>query len=182
MRRAEFALVESLRGQLLIAAPALGDYFHRAVVLMIEHTGEGAMGVVVNRPSEVLVADALPQLAELAEPDEVIYLGGPVSRDSVIAVGDFEDPSQAARLVVGDVGLIDPDVADPELRAMRAFAGYAGWGPGQLESELEEDAWIVEPAQPEDAFLGDQAWPAVLARKGGAYTLLARMPADPSLN
>jgi len=174
--------MESLRGQLLIAAPSLSDYFHRSVVLMIEHTEEGAMGVVLNRPSETLVAEALPQLADLADPGDVVYVGGPVSGDSVIAVANFDEPSQAARLVVGDVGLLDPDVASPELRGMRAFAGYAGWGPGQLESELEGDAWIVEEALPEDAFLEEDAWPVVLARKGGAYSLLATMPADPSLN
>jgi putative transcriptional regulator len=174
--------VESLRGQLLIAAPSLSDYFQRSVVLVIEHTEEGAMGVVLNRPTEHAVVEVIERLADLAGPDDVIHAGGPVSQDSVIALGDFEDPSQAARLVVGDVGLVDPDATDPELRALRVYAGYAGWGPGQLDGELEEEAWIVEPAVPADPFCAGDLWAAVLRRKGGPYALLARMPADPSLN
>jgi putative transcriptional regulator len=177
--RWENARVESLRGQLLIAAPSLADYFQRAVVLVIEHTEEGAMGVVLNRPTEHAVVEVI---ADLAGPDDVIHAGGPVSPDSVVALGDFEDPAHAARLVVGDVGLVDPDATDPELRALRVYAGYAGWGPGQLDAELEAEAWIVERAVPADPFTVGDLWATVLRRKGGAYALLARMPADPSLN
>jgi putative transcriptional regulator len=174
--------MESLRGKLLIAAPALEDFFRRAVVLVIEHAPEGAMGVVLNRPSEAPVLDAIDRLASLAGPDDLIHLGGPVSPESVIALGEFEDPAEAARLVVGDVGLIDPDAPDPDLRALRVYAGYAGWGPGQLDDELEAEAWIVEDARPEDPFGAEDLWVAALGRKGGSYALLATMPADPSLN
>jgi putative transcriptional regulator len=176
------AAMESLRGKLLIAAPALEDFFHRTVVLVIEHSGEGAMGLVLNRPSETAVADAVDRLASLAGPDDLVHLGGPVSADSVIALGEFEEPEQAARMVVGDLGLVDPDAPDPELRGLRVYAGYAGWGPGQLEGEMEADAWIVDDALAEDPFREEDLWPVALARKGGAYALLARMPADPSLN
>ena len=67
---------------------------------------------------------------------------------------------------------------------MRVFAGLAGWGPGQLESELERDDWIVEPAIAEDVFTADAdgLWSTVLERKGGQYALVARMPPDPSVN
>ena len=174
--------MESVRGNLLIAAPSLEDFFHRAVVLMIEHTEEGAMGVVLNRPSETPVVDAVERLTGLADPGDVVHLGGPVSPESVVALGDFEDPDAAARLVVGDLGLVDPDAPDPGLRALRVYAGYAGWAPGQLETELEAEAWIVDEARPGDPFHGDDLWPVALQRKGGAYALLATMPADPSLN
>jgi putative transcriptional regulator len=176
------AAMDSLRGKLLIAAPALEDFFHRTVVLVIEHSDEGAMGLVLNRPSETAVAEAVDRLASLAGPDDRVHLGGPVSPDSVIALGDFEDPEQAARMVVGDLGLVDPDAPDPDLRDLRVYAGYAGWGPGQLEGELEADAWIVDDARADDPFRDENLWPAALARKGGPYALLARMPADPSLN
>jgi putative transcriptional regulator len=174
--------VDSLRGQLLIAAPALSDFFARSVVLVIEHTDEGALGIVLNRPTEAPVTELVEPLADLAGPDDVVHVGGPVSPDSVIALGEFDNSGEAARLVVGDLGLIDPDVPEPGLRGLRVYAGYAGWGPGQLDGELEAEAWIVEPARPDDPFTDGDMWAQTLARKGGEYALLSTMPADPSLN
>jgi putative transcriptional regulator len=174
--------MDSLRGALLIAAPALSDFFRRTVVLVVEHSEEGAIGVVLNRRSETPVDEAVPQLADLADPSDVVHVGGPVSPESVIALGDFEDPAQAARLVVGDVGLLDPDDLHADLRALRVYAGYAGWGPRQLDQEMEQEAWIVEDARPEDPFHDGDLWPAALQRKGGAYALLSTLPPDPSLN
>jgi putative transcriptional regulator len=174
--------MESLRGKLLIAAPSLEDFFHRAVVLVIEHTEEGAMGVVLNRPTEMPVVEAVDRLVGLAGPGDLMHLGGPVSGESVIALGDFEAPEEAARLVVGDLGLVNPDAPDPDLRGLRVYSGYAGWAPAQLEGELEAEAWIVDDARPGDPFHEGDLWPVALQRKGGAYALLATMPADPSLN
>lgn len=182
--------VESLRGTLLIASPSLGDpNFLRTVVLVVEHSEEGTMGLVLNRPSEVAVADAVPGLAGLvAGTDAALYVGGPVEPRAVVVVAELEDPSQAAELLVGDVGLMPAD-GDPALlaataRRARVFAGYAGWAAGQLELELSEDAWIVEPAEPGDVFSDtpDALWSSVLERKGGSYALVARMPIDPSVN
>ena len=175
-------MTDSLRGQLLIASPSLYDYFRRAVVLVLEHSEEGAMGVILNRTSETRVSEAVPDLAELAGDEELVRVGGPVSPESVVALGDFEDPSEAATAVVGAVGLLDPDAFSPSLRRMRVYAGYAGWARGQLEEELEQEAWIVEPANPEDPFSDDDLWPVALQRKGGGFSLLATMPSDPSLN
>ena len=174
--------MESLRGALLVAAPSLSDYFHRTVVLVIEHAEEGAMGVVLTRRSETLVAEAVPQLADLAPDDECVHVGGPVAPTAVVALVEFEDPDQAARLLVGDVGLLDPDRPEADARRLRVYAGYAGWGPGQLDAELEEEAWIVAEAHVGDPFAEGDLWAAVLARKGGEYALLATMPSDPSLN
>jgi putative transcriptional regulator len=175
-------MTDSLRGQLLIASPSLYDYFRRAVVLVIEHNEDGAMGVILNRPSDTTIAEVVPDLAELARHDELVRVGGPVGEQSVVALGDFEDPDEAGTPVVGPVGVLDPDGPASSLRRLRVFAGYAGWGPGQLEDELEQDAWIVAPAEPGDAFHDDDLWPVALQRKGGGFTLLATMPADPSLN
>jgi len=173
----------SLRGQLLIAAPQLIDYFRRTVVLVIEHTDEGAMGVVLNRPTSAEVSELVPDLAELAGEDAVVHAGGPVAPDAVIALGDFEQPEQAGTPISGTLGLLDPDQPDPALRRLRVYAGYAGWAPGQLDAELGQEAWIVEQAAPDDPF-GSRAdlWAALLARKGGSYALLASMPSDPTLN
>src|SRR3954451_972855 len=143
---------KSLRGHLLIAAPSLFDYFRRTVVLVLEHTPDGAMGVVLGRETETRVADAVPALAELPGADEVVYLGGPVAPESVVAIGDFEDPEDAGTQVIGSLGTLDPDGDHESLRRLRVFAGYAGWGPGQLDGELEQDAWIVQAADPEDPF------------------------------
>jgi putative transcriptional regulator len=173
---------ESLRSHLLIASPRLADYFRRAVVLVLEHNEDGAMGVVLNRPSDASVRDAVPGLADLGEDDDVVHVGGPVHPEAVIALADFDDPDDASRLVVGALGVLDPDNPEVDLRRARVYAGYAGWGPDQLEAELEEDAWIVDPVDPEDPFHADDLWSVALRRKGGEYALLARMPVDPSLN
>jgi putative transcriptional regulator len=171
-----------LRGQLLIAAPSLFDYFRRTVVLVIEHTPEGAMGVVLNRESETRVADAVPQLAELADAGELVRIGGPVAPQSVVALGEFGDIDEAGSAVTGQLGTLDPDAGNETLRRLRVYAGYAGWSAGQLEDELEQEAWVVAPAEEEDPFSEGDIWSRALERRGGAYRLLATMPPDPSQN
>ena len=173
---------ESMAGKLLLAAPQLGGYFARAVVLILEHEPDGAMGVVLNRPTDTAVIDAVPDLADLAEYGDVVHAGGPVEPEGVIALGDFEEPEQAGALVLDSVGLIDPDGPDPDVRRLRVFAGYAGWAPGQLDAEMEQDAWIVTPVEPDDPFAADDLWSLVLQRKGGEFVLMTTMPLDPKLN
>jgi putative transcriptional regulator len=127
---------ESIRGRLLIAAPSLFDYFRRTVVLVIEHTPDGAMGLVLNRTSETPVAEAVPALADLVEADELVRVGGPVAPQAVVALGEFEDASEAGVSIVGGVGTLDPDAANESLLRLRVYAGYAGWSPGQLDGEV----------------------------------------------
>lgn len=181
--------MDSLRGQLLVASPSLLDpNFQRTVVLIAEHGEEGAMGVVLNRPLDAPVGEAAPMLEELVEDDAPLYQGGPVQPGSVVILARFDDPEQAGARVFGDVGFVaaDADFASlgPALLDARVFAGFAGWGEGQLESELEREDWIVEPALADDVFADDAEglWSAVLERKGGQFALVARMPLDPSLN
>jgi putative transcriptional regulator len=180
--------VESLRGHLLIAGPNLLDpNFWRTVVLVGEHSEEGALGVVLNRTSETPVEAALPELTLLAEDLGAVHVGGPVQPSAVVVLADFVDPDAAETLVLDSVGFLPPEVEPDtlgELRRARVYAGYAGWGPGQLDDELEEGSWIVEPARPEDVFTDDPEglWSDVLRRKGGHYELVSRMPLDPSLN
>src|SRR6186997_2549432 len=138
-----------LRGSLLIAAPTLLDpNFRRTVVFLAEHGDEGAMGLVLNRPTDTLVAEALPDLAELAGADQSVFLGGPVSLESVLVVAELEDPDDASELLFESVGFVQD--AEAAARRGRVFVGYAGWSAGQLESELEEESWFVVPAEPED--------------------------------
>jgi putative transcriptional regulator len=175
-------VTRSLRGQLLIAAPSLFDYFRRAVVLVLEHTEDGAMGVVLGRESETSVVEAVPVLSPFADDGEMVHIGGPVSPESVVALGEFDDIEDAGMQVVGSLGTLDPESDNSSLRRLRVYAGYAGWGAGQLDGELEEEAWVVVPAEADDPFADGDIWAAALARKGGGYRLMSTMPADPSLN
>lgn len=181
--------MDSVRGQLLIAGPTLADpNFWRTVVLVVEHSDDGALGLVLNRPSETTVGEAVPQLATLADPEDGVLVGGPVGQSAVIVLADFADPEEAALIAFDTVGVVAGGMPTDELgagvRRARVFAGHSGWGPGQLDSELERGDWILEPARYTDAFASEpsELWSAVLERKGGSYALVARMPLDPTLN
>ena len=181
--------MDSLRGKLLVAAPTLVDpNFRRTVVLICEHTEEGALGLVLNRATGIGIDAAVPELAELLEGESQLWSGGPVQPQSIVLLADFREPADETLMVAGSVGLVLQgaeleDLAGTTQRA-RAFLGYSGWGPGQLEAELETDDWIVAPAEPDDAFAQDPdgLWARALARMGGEYALLATMPPDPRLN
>src|SRR5580765_4725083 len=173
-------VVESLRGSLLIAGGGLFDpNFRRTVILVGEHNDDGALGVVLNQPTPVAVGEAVPSLADLTGPDERVFVGGPVQPEAAVVVAELEAGKDTELMVFGSIGFLTGEVA-PEtaasVRRARVFAGYAGWGPGQLEQELEESSWIVEPARPGDVFSPDpeRLWSDVLRRKGGTeHRLLA---------
>jgi len=182
-------VIESLQGKLLIAAPTLLDpNFTRTVVLIASHSEEGALGLVLNRPLETPLAEVSPVLERLAEPGAVLHQGGPVAPESAVLLAEFADPSLAALLIFGDIGLpaATVELADLEtgVRRARVFAGHSGWGPDQLDAELEQEAWFVGQLAPDELWLADSTllWANALIRKGGAYALLARMPEDPSVN
>jgi putative transcriptional regulator len=181
--------VESLKGKLLLATPALFDpNFRRTVVLVGEHGEEGAMGLVLNRPADVTVGEAVPPLAVVAGEESRVHVGGPMQPEAALVLAEFDDPDAAASIIVGDVGFASSEGDLEELAGMirraRVFAGYSVWGPGQLEAELEEESWLVEPAEGVDLFPepGDDLFGSVLRRKGGTYRVLALMPEDPSTN
>ena len=180
--------MESLRGCLLISSGGLYDpNFRHTVVLIGEHNAEGALGVVLNRAQDVTVAEALPPLGALVSPGDALFEGGPVQPAGAVLLAEFERPGLADILVFGSVGFlvgeVSTDVAPGILRA-RVFAGYSGWGPGQLEAEIAVGSWITDPAGEDDVFTDapDSLWSRVLQRKGPAYRQLSRMPYDPSMN
>jgi len=182
-------MAESLAGRLLLASPTLLDpNFQRTVVLIGVHNEDGAMGVVLNRPSEVAVAEAVPALEAAVGELEALYVGGPVQPSSIVVLGEFRDPGDAGLLVLGRIGFPSPDAAMEDLAQRtargRVYAGYAGWGQGQLDAELAGGDWIIDHATPQDVFCESpgELWARVLVRKGGSYALLARMPLDPSVN
>jgi putative transcriptional regulator len=172
-----------LQGQLLVASPALLDpNFRRTVVLVTEHTEDGAAGLVLNRPTESEVSEIVPALESLVDDGEPIFMGGPVQPNGVLVLGEFLDPDDAAVPLFGSLGfpsLEEPDEVVPLTTRRRIFAGS-----GQLEDELAREDWILEEAQPDDAFTEapQELWADVLRRKGGIYELVARMPEDPSVN
>jgi len=181
--------MRSLRGQLLVAGPSLLDpNFHRTVVLLGEHGEDGAMGLVLNRVSEVTVADAVPPIADLVGDGQLVHVGGPVQPQAVVVLADFVEPHRAGALVLDTIGFLPGDVGDAtglgELRSVRVYAGYAGWAPGQLEDELDEQSWVVLPARASDVFTAAPAalWSEVLRRHGGALGILALLPEDPHVN
>ena len=180
--------MDSLKGQLLISSASLHDRnFRHTVVLVGEHNEDGALGVVLNRPLDLTVGQGVPELAPLVGRDESLYQGGPVQPTSPVLVAEFTHPELANLLVFGNVGFlvgdVSPDVGPGVVRA-RLFAGYSGWGRGQLEAEMEEGSWIVDPAREEDVFTGDPEllWSRVLRRKGPEYQRIARVPFDPRMN
>ncbi|HEX5497240.1 MAG TPA: YqgE/AlgH family protein [Mycobacteriales bacterium] len=181
-------------GSLLVASPLLGDpNFARTVIYVLNHRREGTIGVVLNRPSEVTLLDVLPRWSDLASQPRTLFMGGPVDTDTALCLAEVAPGSPGARPerwtpVSAPVGLTDLD-GDPtrlngEFSRLRIFAGYAGWGSGQLADELAEGAWLVVAGHPSDVFTesGANLWRLVLRRQGGRVALLATYPADPRLN
>jgi putative transcriptional regulator len=192
VRRPEVLVVlEDCTGRLLVASPQLEDpSFHRTVVLVLDHDEDGALGVVLNRTSTTAVRDAAAPWSDLVCTPPVVFDGGPVEPDAVVALG-----RTGARVGADDGGVLDHHVrlvdlsADPvleqlELETVRVFAGYAGWAPGQLESELAQGAWFVVDADASDVFTDEPLtlWHAVLRRQPGELRLLATFPDDPAMN
>ncbi len=180
----------STRGRLLVATPPLADpNFDRTVVYMLEHTDDGAVGVVLNRPSEDTLPEGIARWEDLLSPPAVLFEGGPVELDALIALGRVDQPDDEVwSPVVGDLGSIDlaldPGLVAVGVHQLRVFRGYSGWGPQQLDGELAEGAWMVLPAEHGDVFAdapGD-LWRVVIRRQGGRVAWVANAPDDLSLN
>ena len=181
------------KGRLLVATPPLDDpNFDRTVIFMLEHHDAGALGVVINRPTEEELDEPLDRWEDLQTTPAHIFAGGPVETDALIALAlantPLDDASEDLSPVVGRVASADL-TADPafvagRVSAVRVFRGYAGWGPGQLEGEIMAGAWLVFDAEPDDVFATQpaQLWRTVLRRQGGRLGWLANAPDDLSAN
>ncbi|REF37612.1 YqgE/AlgH family protein [Thermasporomyces composti] len=184
--------VASLTGQLLVATPLLRDpNFTRTVVLLLDHDQDGALGVVINRPTGVPVMSVLGGWNSMVSQPEVLFQGGPVATDAALALAEVADPEIEPlgwRRLYGRLGLVDldapPQLLEGGLGRLRVFAGYAGWGPGQLEMEIKEGGWYVLEAEPDDPFTLDPAglWRRVLRRQRSELALVATFPDDPTMN
>ena len=180
-------------GRLLVATPSLVDpNFAHTVVLLLDHDEDGSIGVVLNRPSPVPVASVLRDWARSADEPRVLFEGGPVSTDAALAVAcvpatEETDPIGFRRLF-GVTGIIDldtpPEVLAPAVTRLRVFAGYAGWGSGQLEAEVEVGSWYVVDSTTHDIFHAQPArlWSAVLRRQPGELAWVSTRPVNPTLN
>ena len=182
--------MRSVAGRLLVALPALADpNFERTVVFVLEHDEDGALGIVLNRPTVTSVGDVLADWVGVVASPTLVFGGGPVEPQAVVGLALARvDADVAGQQGSGRIRTVDPN-ADPrdvaeEVEAARLFAGYAGWAPGQLEDELASDAWLVVDAQPTDVVDDEPAalWSRVLARQPGSIRLLASFPDDPALN
>ncbi|QSB17465.1 YqgE/AlgH family protein [Natronosporangium hydrolyticum] len=187
----------SLVGSLLVATPLLRDpSFERTVVLLVAHESGGAMGVVLNRATEVPVSEVLGGWGGLADDPAVLFEGGPVQPDSAICVariragvdGQGADRPTGFQPFFGALGTVDlgrePEPLREQVDAVRVFAGYAGWSPGQLEEEIEGGSWFTFEALPQDPFVTrpDDLWTVVLRRQRGLVAAVATYPTDPTLN
>lgn len=180
-----------LTGRLLVSSPLLRDpNFDRAVVLILEHGDPGAVGVILNRPSELEVAEAVPPWAPHAADPPVVFRGGPVAPGSVIGLASSPVPGETVgwKPLFGLIGAVDlavePASIDVPIEAVRLFSGYAGWDPGQLEGEMAMGAWFVIDVRPGDILTPHphDLWQAVLRRQPGTLAFVASFPPDPNLN
>lgn len=179
------------RGTLLISSATLTDpHFARTLVLVLDADADGALGVVLNRPSETPVGEVLTPWHDLVSEPRVLFTGGPVEGNAAVAVArpaGAEAPAVWQQLTPG-LGLVDldqpPEVYVGRIAALRVYAGYAGWGAGQLEDEIDEGAWHLAPATPADLFSNRPGtlWRQVLRRQPGQVAMLSTMPDDATLN
>jgi putative transcriptional regulator len=188
---------ESRAGRLLVATPLLADdNFRRTVILVVEDDTEaGTLGVVLNRPTDLAVGQVLEPWASLVTGPQVLFRGGPVAPSSALALarpsGDADPigwsslagPEPMSRVGIMDLGT-PPELLTGGLAGLRVFAGYAGWGAGQLEGEIGQGAWYVVDAVPEDAFAAEPGalYRQVLRRQGGHMAFVATYPDDPVQN
>jgi putative transcriptional regulator len=180
------------KGIFLVASPALRDpNFRQTVVLLCEHGADGALGVVVNRPTAMLLTEALPQMPVLEAQGHSLFSGGPVQPNQVLILLRLaQEPTETHHVfdgvyLGGDLAALERILTTPRSReSFRAYAGYSGWGPGQLEEEMKTGSWITLPADPATVFEKDPThiWSDIIRSLGGTYELYAEMPADPSLN
>ena len=185
-----------LQGRLLVANPRMADpNFDRTVVLVLAHGEDGALGVILNRPLDTGLAEALPGWEAVASPPSLLFSGGPVEPAAAICLArrtsarfPAGDGGEWWKPVSGTVGTLDLDTglqaAGAGVDGLRVFAGYAGWAPSQLEAELEAGGWFVVDASEGDAFYPhpELLWKVVLRRQRGTLRLLSAYPADPAMN
>jgi putative transcriptional regulator len=182
--------MKSLHGKLLLDHGKLtGSAFHRTVVLICQHDPAGAFGLILNRPTPHTVGEAIAAALPERVQELPLFLGGPVQPQAIsYLVRDalLTDPNVLPGLQLSHSleEFLEPEEDRPSSRQFKFFAGYSGWGPGQLDNEMKADAWLVHPAPLELIFhpQPDQLWKIILRGLGLEYRLLADAPDDVSWN
>lgn len=182
----------SYAGQLLVSRPDMLDpNFDGTITFLLEHGSDGAVGIVLNRPSNLFVSDPFPDWIDLAAEPRQVFQGGPVQTNAIIALGRHRVDAPPDAVFDLPFGLVSVDLDDQPallrgsgLVDLRIFAGYAGWGSGQLEGEIATGAWWVVPGTADDVFTSapHHLWSEVLRRAGGEMRWFAHLPGDPSIN
>lgn len=179
-------MAASFSGKLLVASPLLQDpNFYRTVVFLFEHSDDGAVGTVLNRPTADPASEHLPDWKDLIATPDVVFVGGPVRNEIAVGVAEFDDAGsdEERPAGIGFIDLTDPPNPESAPRQIRIFSGYSGWGAGQLEVELAVDSWFIVDALVEDVFGDpDDLWSRVLRRQEGRLRLYAEFPDDIALN
>jgi len=180
-------LSRNFAGSLLVAHPNMADpNFRRTVLFVSEHeTSEGALGVIINRPLDRPVAELVSDAPPAGLGDVPVFLGGPVGKDQLMFAA-FEWQKGAGLTLNHNVPFDEPSDlhGHKNLLTVCAFVGYAGWGAGQLETEVEQKAWVVHNANPSLLKLSrlPNLWFDIMRTLGPWYKMLAAAPDDPSLN
>ncbi|MCZ7533106.1 MAG: YqgE/AlgH family protein [Acidimicrobiia bacterium] len=175
----------SLSGYLLVATPIIdGPPFRRSVIYIGEHDTSGALGVILNSPSRLSVVEVLPELTHLTSDPPVVYLGGPVQTDAAMVLAQSKGCQFAMETTFADIGLVDPANPPADTTALRVYAGFSGWGPGQLEEEIIMGSWWTTEARREDLFAseGVDLWTNAVRRIGGRKLFYLTYPDDPTMN
>lgn len=174
----------TLAGHFLVATPLIDlPPFARSVVLMLEHDDTGAIGIILNQDSGLLVADLLPEVAAFVTEPAHIFVGGPVSTDAALALAEAPSGSFLRPSPLATIGLVDPTDPPSDIGAMRIFAGYSGWDPDQLETEIEDHAWWPTLADTSTLFADtSDLWRQTVKRAPGRIPLFGTFPDDPSTN
>lgn len=181
------------KGRLLLATPQLDDpNFERVVIYVLEHHEGGAVGVILNRPSGVPLHEPIDRWTDKSAEPAGLFEGGPVEEDALIALAltdaPIDEPTEEFSPVSGRIASVDlttdPTLASRPIEAVRVFRGYAGWGGGQLDNEIETGSWIIVDAEPDDVFSDDptELWRMALRRQPGRLSWLAEAPDDLHLN
>lgn len=192
MSESDRVSIDNATGKLLVATARTGGaVFRRSVVLVLQHSDDGAQGVILNHPLRAPVSAVLPSWQDYVTDPPNVFQGGPVALDSALGLvtvpGDLREPMGVRRLF-GGLGLVDldtpPVVVMPGVAGLRIFAGYAGWSEGQLEQEIGEGGWYVVESEARDAFTAEPTtlWKDVLRRQSGNLAFAATLPEDPTMN
>jgi putative transcriptional regulator len=179
-----------LSNHFLIAEPELEDpNFRHSVVLILAHDSNGAFGLIINRSTNIKLAEILPELKSSKAGDLTINFGGPVEPNTLFIMKESNEvpPFDWGPFLAKDLTFLTeewPKIPTPQRPSVRVFLGYSGWGPNQLENELRFHSWKVLPADLNSVFYtkSSTTWSTLLEKFGGIYKIAAKTGFKPSLN